>query len=58
MKVMVLIDFMQQVSKVILFLRKEKFAARAPRVRKSAEQKKDTLLTSCIQNYFGARKFR
>jgi hypothetical protein len=40
MKVMVLIDFMQQVSKVILFLRKEKFAARAPRVRKSAEQKK------------------
>jgi hypothetical protein len=31
---------MQQVSKVILFLREGKFAARAKRVRKSAEQKK------------------
>jgi hypothetical protein len=40
---------MQQVSKVILFLREGKFAARAQRVRKSAEYKKDTLLTSCIQ---------
>jgi hypothetical protein len=29
--------FMQQVSKVILFLREGKFAARAQRVRKSAE---------------------
>jgi hypothetical protein len=49
---------MQQVSKAILSLLEGKFAARAKRVRKSAEQKKDTLLTSCIQNFFGARKFR
>jgi hypothetical protein len=49
---------MQQVSKVILFLREGKFAARAQRVRKSAEYKKATLLTSCIQHFFAARKFR
>jgi hypothetical protein len=40
---------MQQVSKVILFIREGKFAIR--RVKK----KKHTLLTSCIQNFFGAR---
>jgi hypothetical protein len=45
---------MQQVSKVILFLREGKFATRA-QIRRV---KKDTLLTSCIQKIFGARKFR
>jgi hypothetical protein len=49
---------MQQGSKVILFLREGRFAARAKRVRKSAEKKKDTLLTRCIQNFFEARNFR
>jgi hypothetical protein len=39
---------MQQVSKVILFLREGKFAARA-QIRRV---KKDTLLTSCIQIFF------
>jgi hypothetical protein len=42
---------MQEVSKVILFLREGKFAARAKRVRKCAELKKDNLLMSCIQNF-------
>jgi hypothetical protein len=39
---------MQQVSKVILFLREGKFAARA-QIRRV---KKDTLLTSCIHFFF------
>jgi hypothetical protein len=44
---------MQQVSKVILFLREGKFA-----IAQIRRVKKDTLLTSCIQKFFGARKFR
>jgi hypothetical protein len=44
---------------VILFLREGKFAARVQRVRNPSSKKKiHILLTSCIQKFFGARKFR
>jgi hypothetical protein len=50
---------MQQMSKVILFFPRRKIcrsseaSAQIRRVKK-----KDTLLTSCIQKFFGARKFK
>jgi hypothetical protein len=50
---------MQQVSKVILFFTRRKIchtSAASAQIRRV--KKEDTLLTSCIQKFFGARKFR
>jgi hypothetical protein len=49
---------MQQVSKVILFFTRRKICRSSEASAQFAESKKDTLLTSCIQKFFGARKFR
>jgi uncharacterized protein (UPF0297 family) len=49
---------MQQVSKVILFFTRRKICRLSEASAQIRRVKKDTLLTSCIQNFIGARKFR
>jgi hypothetical protein len=50
---------MQQVSKVILFFyEKENLPLERSECANPPSKKKDTLLTNCIQNFFGVHKFR
>jgi hypothetical protein len=49
---------MQQVSKVMLFVTRRKICRSSEASTQIGRVKKDTLLTSCIQKFFAAGKFR